>query len=145
MATRIAGISSGSVTWRNGCSGEAPSIRAGLVELVRDREPRRIEDDEGERQMQPDRQQRDHEQPVRRARPTIRAVGRPSARSAVRHRPDIGIEQEAPHHRRRDLADRIGREHGGEQQAPRRQAAGEQQRHAEAEQQLDMHDDQRRR
>ncbi len=64
-AISIAGISSGRVMRRNAAQPVAPSMRARLVELARDREPRRVEDDEGERQVQPDREQRDHEEPVR--------------------------------------------------------------------------------
>ncbi len=63
----------------------------------------------------------------------------PEIQQRVGHRADIGVEQEAPHRRRRHLADRIGRQHDDQQHAPRRQAAGEQQGDAEAEQQLEMH------
>ena len=121
MATRIAGTSSGKVTWRNSLQWRRAIHPRGLIQLVGNGQPRRVQDDEGERQVQPDRQQGDHQQSVRwHERPVQDRQAERLQRGG--HRPDIRVEQEAPHHHRRHLADRVGRQHGHEQQAAQRQA-----------------------
>jgi hypothetical protein len=106
----------------------------------RDGEARRVEDDEGERKVQPHRQQGDDEQSMRRHdRPFERRQSERVQRDG--HRTDIRIEQEAPDHRRGHFADGVRSQHGGQQPAARGKSAREQQRHSEAGDQLDMDDD----